>query len=516
MKRFVFILSGVLISLCSCIKNDLPYPIQQGTIVDIFADGLIGAPEINSSTSTIALNFEDSVDLSHVHITRLIPGNASHLETELDDYIDLTTPIQVVVSTYPGQKYQWTIEARQTLDLYFNVKEQIDKTRINADEHFALIFVPTNLPPRNVKVSSAKLGPLGSVIEPNPLEVDSFAVDNYFTVRYKGDSTQWLVRILQRDVLVETMPADAYATKAVFSGVVPQTGDKCGFRYRICGNDLWIEAENVVTTSDPIQATVAGLTPDTQYEYYVYSGDNDGSIEKFTTEKDEQLLNFSFDNWYKEGKTWFPNTDDQDVNHIWDSANKAATSAGAASSTVPEEEHVVKGKAVKMTSITAAGKFAAGNIYSGKFIKLEILKLGVTIHQGQPFNSRPVAFKGWYDYQPQLISKYAESPYESELGNMDQGQIYAILTDWSSRNVVNSWDPSTIINLDNDPSIIAIAKMDVQGTDGYVEFNMPFVYRRQGVKPSYVMICCTSSRYADNYTGGVGSTLYIDEFEFVY
>lgn len=291
-----------------------------------------------------------------------------------------------------------------------------------------------------------------------------------------------------------------------------------GFQYKEHASSEWIDYTGAITKDGAkFDAVIKGLKSNTEYDFRAVSAKDvkDENIMMSKTMYAYQPDNFGFDNWNQpDGKTWYPNAENASV-WYWDSANKAATSAGAASSTVPEEEHVVKGKAAKLTSITAAGKFAAGNIYSGKFVKLEILKLGVTINQGQPYTCMPVSFAGWYDYRPEIIDN-ADSPYESEMGKEDQGQIYAILTDWTGPNVVNSWDSSTIVNLDNDPSIIAIAKMDVQKTDKYTPFNIDFEYRRPGVTPSYVMVCCTSSRYADNFTGAKGSVLYVDEFEFVF
>ena len=34
--------------------------------------------------------------------------------------------------------------------------------------------------------------------------------------------------------------------------------------------------------------------------------------------------------------------------------------------------------------------------------------------------------------------------------------------------------------------------------------------------PTYIVISAAASRYGDYFTGGRGSTLYVDEFEFIY
>jgi hypothetical protein len=49
-----------------------------------------------------------------------------------------------------------------------------------------------------------------------------------------------------------------------------------------------------------------------------------------------------------------------------------------------------------------------------------------------------------------------------------------------------------------------------------VKFTLPLVYRDATRIPSYLVIAAASSRYGDYFTGGVGSVLYIDEFELIY
>lgn len=51
--------------------------------------------------------------------------------------------------------------------------------------------------------------------------------------------------------------------------------------------------------------------------------------------------------WFKNGKTWFPNVD---VSKWWDSGNTGANTAGENNPTSPEESVVVKGKAAKLQS----------------------------------------------------------------------------------------------------------------------------------------------------------------------
>ena len=52
-------------------------------------------------------------------------------------------------------------------------------------------------------------------------------------------------------------------------------------------------------------------------------------------------------------------------------------------------------------------------------------------------------------------------------------------------------------------------------TNGYIQFTIPLVYRNMN-QPTYIVISAAASRYGDYFTGGLGSTLYLDELELVY
>ena len=74
----------------------------------------------------------------------------------------------------------------------------------------------------------------------------------------------------------------------------------------------------------------------------------------------------------------------------------------------------------------------------------------------------------------------------------------------------------------NAPSIVAYGEFqsgtDVSGTErnGYKLVEFPLEYYRTNVTPKYLIIVCSSSKYGNLFTGGEGSTLYLDEMELVY
>ena len=286
-------------------------------------------------------------------------------------------------------------------------------------------------------------------------------------------------------------------------------------QYRRKGDASWTQfSGDFDVEGTAFTARITGLEPAVTYEVMPYTAleQNETSIFEFTTEEAAQLPNFNFDTWSDNGH--FPNAEGS---AFWDSGNQGASTLGKYP-TSQETGHVVSGSAAKLESqfvgIGSLGKFAGGNIYSGAFVELVGMN-GAKIDFGRSYTSRPTALHGWYDYAPVSID-YAQTPYSDLKGTMDCCQIYVALTDWTAPFRVNNAD-GTLFSPD-DPSVIAYGTLeDNVGTGGeYKEFTIELEYRDLERKPTYVLIVATASKYADYFTGGNGSILYIDEFEFLF
>ena len=289
-----------------------------------------------------------------------------------------------------------------------------------------------------------------------------------------------------------------------------------GFQYRKASEAEWTDfAGEISYEGKTFSARITGLEPETLYEFRAVSAQDvrDDSAVQFTTEAADQLPNFNFDSWYKDGKNWYANADMGD-NYFWDSGNKGANTLSEVNPTSPEETFVVSGKAVRMESKYVILAFAGGNIYSGSFGSVS--GLGASINFGRPYTCRPTALHGWYSYAPKAIDK-VKAPYEDLKGTMDVGKIYVALTDWSSPFNVNT-NTGTFFVPDEDPAVIAYGELEIpENSNGeYKEFTIDLEYRDLERIPTHVLVVATASKYADYFTGGVGSTMYIDEFEFLF
>lgn len=230
-----------------------------------------------------------------------------------------------------------------------------------------------------------------------------------------------------------------------------------------------------------------------------------------------QLYNLDFDHWSKVRRKWCPYAQDSpDEDRIWDTANQGLSLLGI-NGAEPEDRIVaVKGpgkRAAKLHSVNVLWAFAAGALYTGSFVRI-VDWSGAELAFGVPFTGRPKSLDGYYYYIPRPIN-HTKAPYKALKGRMDLGQIEILLTDWEEPfHVISNY--GQYIDAEHDPHIIGRSYMLLtEATEGYVHFSMPIAYRN-GRTPKWVVITAASSRYGDYYTGGDGSTLYIDEFKFSY
>ena len=105
---------------------------------------------------------------------------------------------------------------------------------------------------------------------------------------------------------------------------------------------------------------------------------------------------------------------------FWDTGNIGVTTASQSNSTPTDDTAAGSGKAARLESKNVIVKFAAGNLFTGKFIKVDGTN-GI-LNFGQPFTGRPTKLKGYYKYttapitdcQPKEPGLYAFSKITKE------------------------------------------------------------------------------------------------------
>lgn len=304
-----------------------------------------------------------------------------------------------------------------------------------------------------------------------------------------------------------------------------------GFNYREKGTADWtfIAGTNNGTT---LTATVDNLKFGTTYEYCAVAGGYTSPAKELTTLTPPQLPNASFEQTSTASdKALMFSADPNDF--YWDSGNhgsqkmqKNVTEVTAKYFHSGKQGLCLHSQFVGLGSL--AGKFAAGNIFVGKYLATEGMD-GV-LGWGRPFNCpiRPKALKVWARYEPVNITHDNTSALPSvNKGDPDNGIVYiALVTDQSMSYKSETWPQIVKTSSSSrqlfDPSgsnVVAYGEhvfTSATTESGLVEITIPLNDVNPNLTVSNIIIVASASRYGDYFVGGNGSLLYLDDFELVY
>lgn len=334
------------------------------------------------------------------------------------------------------------------------------------------------------------------------------------------------VAVLTTDVHI----TDVWTSRAVLRGeLIYETTEHLSFNYRIKGAANW---ENVDAVRDGetmnISAELADLQPGTEYEYQALSGVTPSAVIcSFSTESATQLPNGGFERW-TDGSPMLIYGSGEDM--FWDSGNHGASTLGGNVTTSDSSVRHSGTYSAKLKSqfigISIFGKFAAGNIFAGKYLKTDGTD-GI-LGWGRDFSSRPKALHGYVRY---ISGKVNYSSDQIASGAQDQGIIYIALGDWDKVEETNTkeywpviiktksserqlFDPS-----ENNTGIIAYGEQvyyDSTEGSGMIEFTIDLDYRSLERKPTSIVVVASASRYGDYFAGSTDSTMWLDDLELIY
>lgn len=270
---------------------------------------------------------------------------------------------------------------------------------------------------------------------------------------------------------------------------------------------------------DSYSYKLTNLTPATDYIYRMNYNDGNTNVNSnevtFKTESVLQPENAGFENWWKDGSVWYPNT--QGGTHYWDSSNPGSASMGESYNVTTQTTDAHGGVyAAQLQSTYVIIKFAAASIYTGVFDHLVGTK-GAVINWGQPFESRPSKLTGWMKYTPGKINRGTQPSGAPAKNENDVCQIFcALLT--QSIEIDNTRIEETFPKWDgSDSRVIAYGVYSQNTADAnWSQFNIPLTYFNSTRKPTHVLIVCSSSKYGDYFYGSDTSKLLLDDFSFEY
>ncbi|TWV60488.1 hypothetical protein FSA05_14575 [Parabacteroides distasonis] len=547
-KLFAFL--SACVGLTACIENDIPYPIVEGSITAMKVEGQIGTEEINTSTYTAAITVNDSVDVRKLRVTQLrvssnatiIPDSSKCLDIEkfptegfgsLDSIprssntrIDFSKPVSLTLRTY--QDYKWTVTVSQTFERTIEVENQIGNATIDAQNCQVIIYVAKEQALDKIKVTKMDLGGKYGTVTPAPTTVTDFMLPKTFTVYRHGIKEDaykeiWTVSVFNADDDTPTTSGDTFAmaTKATISGSV-QSGKTPMIEYKKTVDSDWsqVPATEVNVNGTSFTTTLGSLTPGTSYTYRI-SVDNVAVKEvSFTTAEAIALAGGNLDNWHVDPATagskkelWRPWA--SGGTSFWDTGNKGATTIGTSNSLPTDDTSNGSGKAAKLESKYLLIKLAAGNIFTGVYKETDGTNGILTF--GREFTSFPSKLRFHYKYTSTMISKVGDNDFQYLKGRPDSCCVYIALTDWSAPKEIRT-NPSTRVLFDkSDKNIIAYGEfVSSESTSAYQQLEIPLEYRYENRTPKYIVVVATASKYGDYFTGGDGSTLWLDNLELVY
>ncbi|MBO5871927.1 MAG: PCMD domain-containing protein [Bacteroidaceae bacterium] len=568
-KNIVYILFTFVFVACD-IKDDIPFPIVHGQITEFQVEGQCGADGSDNITTTIdkekrtiTLYVSDTVNLSKLRVTKIAlsgitynpdvnytdvptiyPDSASCLhykrfpkhafsstEDADDTRVNFSHPVRFIVRTY--QDYHWTVEVKQIVVREIEVENQVGKAVIDPHTCNAIVYVSQTQSLKKLKVLKFTLGGQHGNVSPDPTkeQYSDFYNVRQFVVRTGwGQKDMWNVAVYQTEQAIETT-AKAFARNHSITisgdkanGAVPQ------IEYKEASSSVWhtVSSSSVTLTSTTYISTINGLKSATKYNYRVTAGESATAEQEISTVAIQELPNASFDDWCIDAsnpKLFCPWA--QGGTSFWDTGNRGATSVGNSNSVPTSETSTGSGKAAFLESKYIVIKFAAGNIFTGTYLKTDGTN-GI-LGFGRPFVSFPKQLSFDYKYTSKTIDRVGDAAYDYLKGRADSCSVYIAL--WhvpedelqeyqgEKYPLIIRTKPGVEQSLfsPNDPRVIAYGQFASGKTvTDWQSKTIDIEYYNKEKTPTHILIVASSSKYGDFFTGGVGSTLVIDNMKLIY
>lgn len=538
-----------ILAIASCaIENDIPYPIVDGSILDITVEGQCAAEGSSSSQATIDKNsysvklyVDDTVDLRNLRITKLTVSNDATLlidSTVCNNYakfptvgfgsldeipissdtrVDFSNTVKMTLRTY--QDYDWKITVEQIVKRSVVMENQIGNAIIDAINRNVIVYVSKDQRLDQIKVTTFNLGGEHGTVYPDPTAETYYDFSQprtfYVSQGWEETSLIWTVYVYQTEESASgEVSVFTRATSATLSGSV-QSGKEPVIEYKKTTDSDWTTqpSSSIEISGTNYTTLLQQLTPGTEYECRVSIDGTTVGSQNFSTAPATPLTDGSFDNWNQDGKLWNPWP--TGGTSFWDTGNKGAVTISDSNSIPTDETCNGSGLAASLESKYLVLKFAAGNIFTGSYVKT--VGTNGVLSFGRPFTSFPSKLRINYKYTSATIDKVGEDALSYLKGRPDSCHIYIALTDWDEPREIRTRPSERQLFDKTDSKIIAYAEL-VQGssTSTYQQKDLVLDYRYTNRTPKYIVVVATASKYGDYFTGGVGSKLWLDNFELIY
>ena len=162
----------LLVAMCGCIKNDLPYGKVPLSITAFSVSGQTGDAVISDKDLTVTVNLEETANpakselLNIEYKATLRDGSDDSYNNNIEssvkkgDVLDLTNDFDIKLSLF--QEYNWKIVPVQNIERVFKVANQMGKPVFDAEQKMAVAYIQKDLPLSGTELQELKLGPQGS------------------------------------------------------------------------------------------------------------------------------------------------------------------------------------------------------------------------------------------------------------------------------------------------------------------------------------------------------------------
>lgn len=331
---------------------------------------------------------------------------------------------------------------------------------------------------------------------------------------------------------------DVWATSTTITGTkAKEHATGIGIEYREAGGS-WTKVyagDDNASFSIALSALKAGTT----YEYRAFA-DNDGegepfasnTVYSFTTEEATQLPNAGFEDWYTNGDgALIPAANENDL--FWDSGNHGSITLNI---NITTNESSIKNSGnysakleSEYPSFLGMGKFAAGNIFIGKYLRTDGTN-GVLGFGRPTFTSRPKSLSGYVKYNPGAINHTNSEVPECASGTNDKGIVYIALLDETTESdsksggtypvIIKTKNSERRLFSKDESKVIAYGEMTWQeatsSDNSMTKFEIPLTYKRTDKKPTAILIVCSASYWGDYFAGSTESVMYVDDLTLNY
>lgn len=340
----------------------------------------------------------------------------------------------------------------------------------------------------------------------------------------------------------QTAPMSILARKATISGSILEGASNPVLMYRAEKSSSWnAVAIKPTRATENFSMTLTDLEPATTYIFKAKTDTWEGKEYSFTTETPYEIPFGNMETWSiakNNNSIKFPGSDYAENVQFWDSGNHGSATLSATLTQASNKMNHTSGgqysaelKSQYVAFMGLVGKFAAGNLFVGRFGET-IGTSGAYLTFGKPYNgSHPSALRVWANYSPGVVDYLANNcPYPFQKNSdYDHGQIYVafatepIAVNTGDSNASDGFPKQTFMQYDTDERIIGFGEKTWAGTSfgasGQLEqLDIPIEWRpgAETKQAKYIIIVCSASKYGDYFTGSKNSIMYVDDFELIY